>query len=314
MQPVDTPLTPPKFKKSIEIRVSRRGKQIWGGRNIRYALVAPSVILILSFTVFPILYLFGISFLNWELQRKERTFIALGNYANVLQDTRMWEALGHTLYIMIVAVSVELVLGLLLAQVLVGKLPGKQVIIPLLILPTIMCPVVVGYGWRMLWDTQYGPINEMLSWIIGRPVNLVWLINPHTVYFSLIVAEVWQWTPFMFLVLLAGLTAINPELHEAAALDGATAWQTFWHITLPLVRPIMIIAIIIRSLDVFKIFDLIFSLTVGGPGTLTETITFYIYTLGFKNFRLGYTAAMAFIVLFLVSIATVVLLRRFSEE
>ncbi|HWP47032.1 MAG TPA: sugar ABC transporter permease [Candidatus Limnocylindrales bacterium] len=314
MQIIDTPVVPTGSKKSVEAVAPQRGKFIWGGRGIRYLLVAPSVILILSFTIFPILYLFWISFLDWTFQRRERPFIGLGNYIQVLQDTRMWEALGHTLFIMVVAVSAELILGLLLAQVLVGKLPGKQILIPLLILPTIMCPVVVGYGWRMLWDTQYGPINEVLGWILGHPVNLVWLINPKTVYFSLIVAEVWQWTPFMFLALLAGLSAINPELYEAAALDGATAWQTFWHMTLPLIRPIMIIALIIRSLDVFKIFDLIFALTVGGPGTFTETITFYIYTLGFKNFRLGYTAAMAFIVLILVSTATTLFLRRFSEE
>jgi multiple sugar transport system permease protein len=314
MSTADTPLVPTQSKKFIPVVVPRRSRFIWGGRYIRYLLVAPSVILILSFTIFPILYLFWISFLDWSFQRRESPFIGLGNYIKVLQDMRMWEALGHTLFIMVVAVSVELILGLLLAQVLVGKLPGKQIIIPLLILPTIMCPVVVGYGWRMLWDTQYGPINEVLSWILGYPVNLVWLINPKTVYFSLIVAEVWQWTPFMFLALLAGLAAISPELYEAAALDGATSWQTFWHLTLPLIRPIMIIALIIRSLDVFKIFDLIFALTVGGPGTFTETITFYIYTLGFKNFRLGYTAAMAFIVLILISTVTTLLMRRLSEE
>jgi multiple sugar transport system permease protein len=314
MSTADTPLVPTQSKKFIPVVVPRHSRFIWGGRYIRYLLVVPSVILILSFTIFPILYLFWISFLDWSFQRRESPFIGLGNYIKVLQDMRMWEALGHTLFIMVVAVSVELILGLLLAQVLVGKLPGKQIIIPLLILPTIMCPVVVGYGWRMLWDTQYGPINEVLSWILGYPVNLVWLINPKTVYFSLIVAEVWQWTPFMFLALLAGLAAISPELYEAAALDGATSWQTFWHLTLPLIRPIMIIALIIRSLDVFKIFDLIFALTVGGPGTFTETITFYIYTLGFKNFRLGYTAAMAFIVLILISTVTTLLMRRLSEE
>jgi multiple sugar transport system permease protein len=280
----------------------------------KYAMVAPSVVLIVSLTIFPVLYLLWISLLDWDLQRAGRAFVGLANYAGALQDRRMWEALAHTLLIMAVAVTAELVLGLVLAEVLAGPLPGKRVVIPLLILPVIMSPIVAGYGWRMLWDTQYGPINELLGWLLGRPVTLVWLINSKTVYFSLILTEVWQWTPFMFLALLAGLVAISPEIHEAAAIDGAGRWQSFWQITLPLIRPLMLVALLIRALDVFKIFDTVFSLTFGGPGTFTETITLYVYLLGFRNFRLGYTAAMAVLVLALVSLATTAVLRRFSDE
>ena len=285
-----------------------------GSRLSKYAMVAPSVVLIVSLTIFPILYLLWISLLDWDLQRAGRAFVGLANYAGARQDRRMWEALAHTLLIMAVAVTAELVLGLVLAEVLAGALPGKRVVIPLLILPVIMSPIVAGYGWRMLWDTQYGPINQLLGWLLGRPVTLVWLINSKTVYFSLIVTEVWQWTPFMFLALLAGLVAISPEIHEAAAIDGAGRWQRFWQITLPLIRPLMLVALLIRALDVFKIFDTVFSLTFGGPGTFTETITLYVYLLGFRNFRLGYTAAMAVLVLALVSLATTALLRRFSDE
>jgi len=285
-----------------------------GSRLSKYAMVAPAVVLIVSLTIFPVLYLLWISLLDWDLQRAGRAFVGLANYAGALQDRRMWEALAHTLLIMVVAVTAELVLGLVLAEVLAGALPGKRLVIPLLILPVIMSPIVAGYGWRMLWDTQYGPINQLLGWLLGRPLTLVWLINSKTVYFSLIVTEVWQWTPFMFLALLAGLVAISPEIHEAAAIDGAGRWQRFWQITLPLVRPLMLVALLIRALDVFKIFDTVFSLTFGGPGTFTETITLYVYLLGFRNFRLGYTAAMAVLVLALVSLATTVLLRRFSDE
>ena len=285
-----------------------------GSRLSKYAMVAPAVVLIVSLTIFPVLYLLWISLLDWDLQRAGRAFVGLANYAGALQDRRMWEALAHTLLIMVVAVTAELVLGLVLAEVLAGALPGKRVVIPLLILPVIMSPIVAGYGWRMLWDTQYGPINQLLGWLLGRPVTLVWLINSKTVYFSLIVTEVWQWTPFMFLALLAGLVAISPEIHEAAAIDGAGRWQRFWQITLPLIRPLMLVALLIRALDVFKIFDTVFSLTFGGPGTFTETITLYVYLLGFRNFRLGYTAAMAVLVLALVSLATTALFRRFSDE
>jgi multiple sugar transport system permease protein len=283
-------------------------------RIARYVLIAPAVTLILSLSLFPIVYLLWVSLLEWDLARAGRRLVGLANYAGALRDARMWEALGHTVFIMVVAVAVELLLGLLLAQVLAGAVPGKRYVIPLLILPVIMSPIMAGYGWRMLWDTQYGPINQALSWLVGQRVDLVWLINPTTVYVALVVTEVWQWTPFMFLVLLAGLVGISPELFEAAAIDGAGAWQTFWHMVLPLIRPIMTIAVIIRSLDTFKIFDTVYSLTFGGPGTFTETITLYVYLLGFRNFRLGYTAAVAILVLILVSLATTLLLRRFSDE
>jgi multiple sugar transport system permease protein len=172
---------------------------------------------------------------------------------------------------------------------------------------------MVGYVWRMLWDTQYGPINQVLGWILQRPVELVWLANPNTVYPAIIITEIWQWTPFMFLVLLAGLTAINPELHEAATIDGASGWQIFRYITLPLIYPVMVLAVLFRALDIFKLFDIVFALTGGGPGYQTETASMYVYILGWKNFRLGYTAAMSYILLIIVSIAITVLWRRLGE-
>jgi multiple sugar transport system permease protein len=207
----------------------------------------------------------------------------------------------------------ELLLGLGLAQTLIGHLPGKQFIMPLFILPVVIAPLVIGYTWRMLWDTQYGPINQVLGWILQRPVELVWLANPTTVYPAILISEIWQWTPFMFLILLAGLTAINPELHEAAAIDGASNWQIFRHITLPLIQPIMVLAILFRALDVFKLFDIVFALTRGGPGSQTETISMYIYTLGFKNFRLGYTAAVSYLLVIIVSVVITILWQRLGE-
>lgn len=270
--------------------------------------------MILGIGLFPLLYSLGISFLQWDLQRPERRFIWLKNYSDVLGDGRMWEAFGHTAIIIVVAVTVELVLGLLLAQVMNGPLPGRRFIITLFILPVVMAPLVVGYTWRMLWDTQYGPINQMLGWIVGRPVEIVWLANPRTVYPAILITEIWQWTPFMFLVLLAGLVAIDPQLKEAAALDGATGWQAFRHVTLPILEPLIMIAVLFRALDVFKLFDTIFSLTGGGPGSLTETISFYVYIIGFKNFRLGYTAALSIFVLFVVSVLITVLWRQLAER
>jgi multiple sugar transport system permease protein len=285
----------------------------WWEHNLRYIFVLPTVIMLLAIGLFPLLYSLGISFLQWDLQRPGRRFIWFKNYSDALTDDRLWEALGHTLILIVVAVLAELILGLILAQTLNGPLPGKRFIIPLLLLPVVMAPLIVGYTWRMLWDTQYGPINQVLGWLLQRPVELVWLANPRTVYPAILLTEIWQWTPFMFLILLAGLSSINPELREAAALDGASGWQTFRHVTLPLIRPVMIIAILFRALDVFKLFDIVFALTGGGPGSQTETASLYVYILGFKNFRLGYTAAMSYILLVVVSVAITLLWRRLGK-
>lgn len=286
----------------------------WWEHNLRYVFVLPTVLMILGLSLFPLVYSLWVSFLQWDLQRPQTRFIWFQNYIDVLRDTRMWEALEHTLFIIVVAVLAELLLGLLLALALSGELPGKRLIMPLLLLPVVIAPLIVGYTWRMLWDTQYGPINQVLGWITGQPVELVWLINPRTVYPAILITEIWQWTPFMFLILLAGLAAVNPELYEAAAMDGASTWSIFAHITLPLVWPVMALAILFRSLDVFKIFDIIFSLTGGGPGTMTETASLYVYILGFKNFRLGYTAAMSYVLIIIVSIAITLLWRQLASE
>ena len=286
----------------------------WWERNMRYALVIPTTLVIIAITVFPLLYSLGISFLNWDLQRPGRQFIWFKNYATALADDRLWEALGHTLIIVVIAVTLELVIGLALAYILSDKLPGKRFIIPLFILPVVMAPIIVGYTWRMLWDTQFGPINQILGWFVGQPVNLVWLANPNSVYPAILITEIWQWTPFMFLILLAGLTAINPEIREAASIDGASAWQTIRHITLPLLQPVIVLAVIFRTLDVFKIFDIIFALTGGGPGSQTETASLYVYILGFKNFRLSYAAAVSFILLIVVAVLIAIFWQRLGQR
>jgi multiple sugar transport system permease protein len=301
-------------EKTIKLVPKPSVQSHWWERNLRYLFVLPSVVMILAIGLFPLLYSLSISFLQWDLQRPERRFIGLKNYTKALEDNRMWEAMGHTLVIIIVAVALELLLGLILAQTLSTHLPGKRFIMPLLLLPVVMAPLIVGYTWRMLWDTQYGPINQVLGWVLGQPMETVWLANPRTVYPAILITEIWQWTPFMFLVLLAGIVAIDPQLKEAAALDGATAWQTLRFVTLPIVQPIIVLAILFRALDVFKLFDIIFSLTGGGPGSQTETISYYVYILGFKNFRLGYTAALSILVLIAVSVLITLLWRRLGES
>jgi len=157
---------------------------------------------------------------------------------------------------------------------------------------------------------RYGPITQILTWISGRDVALLWTINPILVYPSIIIAEVWQWTPFMFLLLLAALANVDKSQLEAASIDGAGHWRIFFKIVLPAIWPVMAIAILIRGLDLFRLFDIVWALTRGGPGTMTETISIFTYVKGFQQFETSYTAAVALLIIVLLSIVVLAALKR----
>jgi multiple sugar transport system permease protein len=279
-------------------------------------MAAPTIGVILALGIFPLLYSLVLSFQRRDLQHpNEDQFVGLANYAAALVDPRVLSAMTNTLLLVVVGIAIQFVLGLGLALVVVDELRGKRFIIPLLMLPVMMVPVVVALGWRLLWDSQYGPINQILSIILRRDVDILWLTQKWPALFAVLVTDVWQWTPFMFLILLAGLSSLNPELYEAAALDGAGWWEELREITLPGLAPVIAVAILFRALDAFKIFDQIFMLTQGQPGTSTETISWYIYQVGYKFFNMGYAAAVSYLLLiFLTVVATVYASRFLSEE
>ncbi len=277
-------------------------------------MVAPAVLLILGLGVYPLISAVALSFQKWELQSQERPFVGLENYREALADGRVWGSLENTAIFVVCAVAIELVLGFGLALLLVGEFRGKRVILPLLMLPVMMVPVVVGLTWRTLWDNQYGAINAVLSAIAGEQVNILWLAQKNTAIAAMIVTDVWQWTPFMLLVLLAGLSAVNPDLYEAAALDGAGWWASLRDISLPGIAPVIAVAVLFRALDAFKIFDLVFMFTQGGPGTSTETASWYVYQLGFKFFRLGYASAVAWVIVIVLTVVCTIYVRRFVRE
>jgi multiple sugar transport system permease protein len=279
-------------------------------------MASPTIGVILALGIFPLLYSLVLSFQRRDLQHpNEDQFVGLANYAAALVDPRVLSAMTNTLLLVVVGIAIQFVLGLGLALVVVDELRGKRFIIPLLMLPVMMVPVVVALGWRLLWDSQYGPINQILSIILRRDVDILWLTQKWPALFAVLVTDVWQWTPFMFLILLAGLSSLNPELYEAAALDGAGWWEELREITLPGLAPVIAVAILFRALDAFKIFDQIFMLTQGQPGTATETISWYIYQVGYKFFNLGYAAAVSYLLLmFLTVVATIYAGRFLSEE
>jgi multiple sugar transport system permease protein len=279
-------------------------------RHFKYTLIAPSIFVLLLIGVFPLVYLLVVSFQGITMTNNDASFQGLRNYALLFNDSRMWESLLHTLIFTAIALPIELVLGLWMAQLFIDHLPGRQIFIALLVLPVVISPIVAGATWSLMFDNRYGPINQVIGWFAGREATLLWTISPQLVYPAILAAEVWQWTPFMFLLLLAALSAVDPSQLEAAAIDGAGYWRTFWRIVLPAIWPVMAVAILIRGLDLFRLFDIVWVLTRGGPGTKTETLSIFTYVKGFQQFETSYTAAVALLIIVGLSVVVTLALRR----
>jgi multiple sugar transport system permease protein len=279
-------------------------------RNFKYLVVGPAILVLLLIGVFPLVYLLMVSFQGITMTDTSTDFIGFANYKQLFDDARLWQALLHTLIITAIALPLELVLGLAMAQLFLDRLPGRAIFIALLVLPVVISPIVSGATWALLFNHRFGPINQIIGWFMGRETILLWTINPNLVYPAIIAAEIWQWTPFMFLLLLAALGNVDRSQLEAAAIDGAGWWRTFFRIVLPAIAPVMTVAVLIRGLDLFRLFDIVWALTQGGPGTMTETISVFTYIKGFQQFETSYTAAVALLVIVLLSALVMYLLKR----
>lgn len=296
--------------KNQDASLTKSARNPFVSRRFQYGMVWPAVLVILLIGLFPIIYTAIVSFQNIDMFAEDRSFNGLLQYERLVADSRFWESLLHTLIFLVIALPLELILGLLMALLFVERLPGKQVFIALLILPVVTSPIIAGATWRLLFDNRFGPINQIISWFTGEPTTILWTVNPAWVYPAILLAEIWQWTPFMFLLLLAGMSNVDPSTQEAAELDGAGFWQTFWFITLPIIKPVIVIACLIRALDLFRLFDVIWALTRGGPGTMTETISIYAYVLAFQQFETSFAAAIAVAIIIALSIIVMMALRR----
>jgi multiple sugar transport system permease protein len=279
-------------------------------RGFQLALVAPSIFVLLLFGVLPLVYLIVVSVQNITMIDVDQSFHGLLNYRLLAADRRLWEALLHTGIFTAIALPVELVLGLAMAQLFIEHIPGRGVFVALLVLPVVVSPIVAGTTWSLMFDNRFGPINQILGWIAGEPAAILWTIRPDLVYVAILMAEIWQWTPFMFLLLLAALSGVDKSQLEAASIDGAGYWRTFRKIVLPAIRPVMVVAILIRALDLVRLFDIVWALTKGGPGTMTETLSVFTYVKGFQQFETSYTAAVALLVIVLLSVAVFAALKR----
>jgi multiple sugar transport system permease protein len=279
-------------------------------RQFKYLMVAPSVLVLLLIGLFPLVYTLIVSFQNITMIDEDRSFSGLINYARLFHDLRLWQSLLHTFVLTAICLPLELVFGMAMANLFLERMPGRQVFVALLVLPTVISPVIAGAMWRLLFDNRFGPINQIIGWIMGKPMPLLWIISPELVYPAIIICEVWQWTPFMFLLLLAALAGVDRSLIEAAEIDGAGWWRIFFRIVLPAIRPVLAIVLLIRALDLFRLFDIVWATTRGGPGTMTETISVYTYVQGFEQFETSYTAAIALLVIVILSALVMLALRR----
>lgn len=274
-------------------------KYNWFDRNLKWIYTMPAVLFVLVMMLFPILYTFRISFFEWSMSAiTPPKWVGLDNYITLLTEGRFWRAVSSTLYFTVVALVIEIVLGVAIALLLSREFRGKNFIKTIFLLPMVATPVAMGLVWMMIYEPTIGAANMMLKMMGLKP--LLWLASPDQALGSLIIVDVWQWTPMIALIVMAGLATIPTDPYEAADVDGAGRWRKFISITLPLLRTTILVAAMLRLIDVLKTFDIIYATTQGGPDLSTETLNIYGYVLGFQYFKLGMASALLVIFFALV--------------
>jgi len=270
----------------------------------RFGLLGPAVAYVASVAVIPVV------FTLWLSLRKQMPifgisqFVGLQNYLFLMRDARFWGAVGHTGYFVLVAVTLELTLGLAIALLLHQKFPGRGLARALVLIPWAVPSVVAARFWEWTLNADFGVLNFLLR------TRINWLGDPFWAMHAAILADVWKTTPFMVLLLLAGLQVIPEHLYRAARIDGANSWQAFRHITLPLLKPIILLALLFRTMDAARVFDLIYVLTGGGPGNQTETLVIYAYNLLYRTLQFGYGSSVAVATFFFIVLLSLAYLRE----
>ena len=284
----------------------------WFEKNTKWLLLVPTIFLLLALTVYPLIYSIIAMLHKINIRTGERTFIGFQNFIEMSTDSFFWNALKNTAIYTSTAVAVEFVLGLSLAVFLSTKLAGRGIFRSLFLTPMMLPPIVAAVIFKIIYIPDFGVINWFLG-LFGIE-GIIWEASANTALLSLILVDIWEWTPFMFLILLAGLQAIPLDPYEAAEVDGATKFQIFRDITFPLLRPAVLIALLLRIMDTLRIFDQIFIMTGGGPANATETMSLYIYRHGFRFSNIGYATAMSFIMLILTLLISNFFISRLKTE
>lgn len=265
-------------------------------------MALPTIIVLLIFSLFPLFYIIGLSLTDSSLGQPFKNFIWLANFKRAFMDEIFGRSIVNTLIFAFSVTAIQTMLGFILALFLHAQIRAAKVLRTLALIPLFTPPVAVAMIWRLIYDPTSGFLNHYLLKFKLVDLPTVLLGHPKLAMIAIMAADVWQWTPFCFLLCLAALQSLPTEPYEAAAVDGATRWQVFRRVTLPLVTPALVITFLFRFLIALKVFDLIFILTYGGPGSATQVVSFYIYKIGFTMFKSGYAAALSILVLLLVSV------------
>lgn len=292
------------FQSAAGALVRAAGRNHIASRNRSIALIflLPAVIILFVTTIYPMLYALWLSFRNYDLSKPfiPRIFVGVANYAEVLSSAQFLHALITTFKLMAMTLSVQLVLGVGIALLVTQKLPGMAVVRTLLLIPMMISPVIVGLVWLFLYFPELGYLNYFLSLVGIGPIG--WITTTDWALTAIAIADIWQWTPFIMMGTAAALQSLPPEPYEAARIDGNSRWDVFRYVTLPQLKPVLISLLFLRAIDAFKIYDIIFVLTKGGPADATEVLSLYIYRQSFTFWRMGVGAAASFVSLVIITI------------
>ena len=288
----------------------RSSGRVMSERLYSILLITPAMIIIFFFALFPLFYAISLSFRYADLTNPQGIggFVGLDNYREVLDDPVMWESAWRTLIFTFFSVALEMVLGIALAFQLNKMKWLKGLSRALLLLPLAAAPIAVGLVWRYMYHMDFGVFNALLVMAGLPPQN--WLGSLNLAMPSVILFDVWQWTPFVAVITLAGLQALPKEPFEASELDGGSTWQVLRRLTFPMLAPVLLLVFVLRTIDAIRLYDAVASLTRGGPGAVTEVLTFYLYRLGLKFFRVDQAAAISLLFLFVTVVFTGIVLRR----
>lgn len=276
-------------------------------RRSTLILLAPALTFLALMSVWPFAYLLYASFTSYQLALPfPIEWVGFENFLKLLQTTRFWSSLAITLVFALVSVPLQIGLGLGLALLINMVEKGREVYASLFLIPMMLAPVVVGFSWNLFLNPIYGPVNAALRGMGFQPP--AWSSDPSFALPTLVLVDIWQWTPLAMVILLAGLRSIPPRIFEASHVDGSTRWQTFRFVVLPMLMPYLIVALVLRFIDSFKVFDTIYILTRGGPGTATQNLAYYTYDMGFSRFEFGVAGALSIIQLIILIVGTSVIL------
>jgi ABC-type sugar transport system permease subunit len=279
-----------------------------------FFLILPALVVLLAVYVYPLLYSAYMSLHFFDLARpQDFRFIGLDNYTGILSDKDFTRALTNTFIYAGVAVPAEFILGLILALALANIQRGRSLIRTLLIIPLMLAPTAIGLMWKFMYNNEFGIINSMIRQLGIAAQPPLWLSNPGLALYSVVVVDIWATTPLIILLMLAGLLSIPTEYYEAARIDGAGMLAVFRHITLPLLRPVMLVALLLRGMDAFRVFDVIYVMTKGGPAFRSDVLSFFAYRQAFTHRSIGEASATAWImtaILLAAGLVLIYLMRR----